>query len=151
MTYEARQIIQVESDGAVVSSVNPLPVDITPGAKVATQVLNVPLLAAGATTAIGDCTSIDLTGNPFLLALTVEATYAALATLGIRVHVLSSYDDIVWDTEDWDVWNPAFVAGGTIRETDDYDVCPMYLRVLIENLDPLQTVTNLAVVVTVGG
>lgn len=136
--------------GADISPANPVPVDVSPGAKTATTILTVANLPAGATTLIGACASIDLSGGPPTLALTIEATYNAAAALGIRIHVRTSYDDVNWDSEDWDAWNPTFTAGAAIRQTRHYDTSPMYVRVLVENLDAGQAVTNIAVIATVG-
>ncbi len=145
--YQKRALVV---GGADISAANPLPVDTSPGAKTATTVLTVANLALGATTLIGDCASIDLSGGPPTLALTIEATYNAIATLGIRVHVRTSYDDVNWDSEDWDAWNPTFTAGATIRQTNHYDTGPMYVKVLVENLDAAQAVTDVEVIATVG-
>ncbi len=149
-TVARRLLRAVFGGGFDISAAHPLPVDTSPGAKTATEVLDEASIAAGATTAIGDCDDIDLSGGPPTLALTVEATYHALATLGIRVHVRSSYDGTLWDSEDWDVWDAAFTAGIPIRETRNYDTDPMYLRILIENLDGGQAVTDVKVIATVG-
>lgn len=128
-------------------------VKISLSAKEATKVLDVANLLALATTALADCTAIDLSGGPVTLSLTVEATYDAFATAGIRIHVRSSYDNVNYDTEDWDTWNANFVAGVTItiRQTEDYDISPYGIKVLIENLDAAQAVSNIAVYVTIGG
>jgi len=61
-----------------------------------------------------------------------------------------SIDGADYDTEDWDTWNPAFAAGGVLRETAHYDTDPMYVKVLVENLDAAQTVTDVEVIATVG-
>lgn len=143
--YQKRALVV---NGADVSSSNPLPVDTTPGAKSAVGILDEATIAAAATTVLADCTAVDLSGTPLTLALTVEATYDALATAGIKVHVRSSYDGVVFDTQDWDSWTVAFTAGSSIRETRNYDTDPMYLKVLIENLDPAQAVTDVLVIAT---
>jgi len=149
-TVARRLLRAVFGGGADISAANPLPVDTSPGVKTATTVLDEAIVAAGATTVLADCISIDLSGGPDTLALTIEATYAALATLGIRIHVRASYDDVNWDTEDWDVWNPAFIVGPPIRQTRHYDTSPMYVRVLVENLDLAEDVTDVLVIATVG-
>jgi len=145
-----RVLQAVFGGGADISAANPLPVDTSPGAKTATTILDEASIAAATTTALGDCTAIDLSGGPTTLALTVECTYNAGAAQGIKIHVRTSYDGTNWDTIDWDSWTPSFTAGATIRQTKHYDTSPMYVKVLIENLDPAQTVTDVAVVATVG-
>lgn len=139
--------------GADISGANPLPVTIAPigGAKVVTEILNVTPILPLATTALGDCIAIDLTAMPMALAITVETTYDGAATQGIRVHARTSRNNVDWDTEDWDTWTPTgFAVGATIRQTEEYGSGPAYLRILIENLDPLQQVTNTRVFSTVG-
>ena len=146
----ARRLLQaVFGGGADISAANPLPVDTSPRVKTATTVLDEAIILAGATTVLADCISIDLSGGPDTLALTIEATYGA-AALGIRIHIRTSYDDVNWDTEDWDVWNPAFIASVPIRQTEHYDTSPMYVRVLVENLDLAVDVTDVLAIATVG-
>ncbi|KKM66803.1 hypothetical protein LCGC14_1477470 [marine sediment metagenome] len=55
-----------------------------------------------------------------------------------------------YDTEDWDSWTPAFVANAVLQQTKHYDASPVYVKVLIENLDPAQTVTDVEVVAAKG-
>ena len=210
--------------GADISSANPLPVDISPGVKTATTILNEAIIAFASLTTLVDCTALDLSSGPATLALTVKARYNAAAALGIRVHVRTSptnsasgthpgainllvmtdltahfiVNELIgltinnatdgssgvvtantettvtvaalaggttdqwnpgdaytipgadYDTEDWDVWDPAFVANAVLRETEHYDTSPMYVKVLIENLDAAQTVTDVLVIVARG-
>jgi len=156
MPVEGRQVVagytywQNAGVWVPVSAANPLPVDTSPGAKTATTVLDEATIAAGATTVLGDCTAIDLSGGPATLALTIEATYNGAATQGIKIHVRTSYDDTNYDTEDWDSWTPGFGAGLSIRQTKHYDTSPMYVKILVENLDPAQTVTAVKVISTRG-
>ncbi|MDD5510521.1 MAG: hypothetical protein PHI12_06920 [Dehalococcoidales bacterium] len=134
-----------------VSSLNPVPVVYTPGAKVITQIINLVSIAAGATTTLAQCAAIDLHNSGYqTLAITVEAIYNAIATRGITVHVRTSRDNVNYDTIDWDSWIPSFTAGISIRQTKVYSVDPAYIKVLIENLDPAQTVTGVMVYSTVG-
>ena len=131
----------------------PIPVALVPGAvpKVVTEILNEAVIAAAATTVLGDCAAIDMhTSGYNTLAITIETTYNAAATRGIRLHVMTSYDDVDYDTEDWDMWEPNFDAGATIRQTKIYDTDPAYVRVLVENLDAAQAVTNTIIHSTVG-
>ena len=210
--------------GASVSITNPLPVAISPAAKTVLTILDEAVIDALTTTALADCTPVDLTRGPITLALTVKARYDAAATQGIRVHVRTSptnsatgthtglvhltimtdavahfiANELVgltilnvtdgssgvviantettvtvaalaggtlnrwmtgdaytitgadYDTIDWDVWNPTFAAGAVLRQTEDYDTSPMYTKVLVENLDPARTVTDILVIAEVG-
>ena len=136
--------------GTIISAANPLPVDITPAEKTTSQIITLANLAAAATSTLANCTAVDLRGGPGSLTLTVVATYNGAAVLGLRVHVRTSRDNVNWDTEDWDTWVAGFTAGATIRETENYATDPMFLRVLIENLDAAQAITDLAVHASVG-
>ena len=61
-----------------------------------------------------------------------------------------SIDGADYDTEDWDAWNPTFTANAVLRQTKHYDVSPMYAKVLVENLDGAQAVTDVEVISTRG-
>lgn len=113
-------------------------------------ILVIPNLPAGVTTALANCSILSISDVARTLALTVAATYNAAATRGLRVHVRSSFDSVAWDTEDWDVWVAGFTAGATIRQTENYDTDPIFLRVLIENLDPAQAITDISVISSLG-
>lgn len=121
-----------------------------PRMKTTRGILIIASLGAGATSTLAACTALDLRNNSTTLALTVAATYNALATRGLRVHVRTSPDDVSYDTADWDVWDAGFAAGAAIRETQNYNVDPMYLKVLIENLDPARAITNILVTASMG-
>ena len=146
----AEALRDVLGGGANISAANPLPVDISPGLKTATQIITLANLALGATSTLANCTALDLRGGPETLALTVVATYNAAATLGLRVHVRTSPDNVNWDSDDWDVWTTGFTAGATLRETVNYDASPMFLKILIENLDAAQAITGIGVIASVG-
>lgn len=147
--YE-QMLRDVLGGGSNISATNPLPVDITAAPKTTQTILTLANLAAGATSLITQGNSLDLRGGPGSLALTVVATYNAAATLGLRVHIRTSPDNTNWDSEDWDAWTAGFTAGVTIRETENYVTDPMYLRILIENLDPARAITNISVIASVG-
>lgn len=210
-----RVLRAVFGGGADISALNPLPVTETAGGKGSAGVLDQATILAGVTTRLYDCVALDLSDCPKQLCLTIEVMYDAIATAGIRVHVISSYGDStggthtggmgvavltdvnnhfpipdgledltvvnstdgstapitantintvtaalgggianVWntgdiyyingagyDSEDFDVWSPAFVAGTFIRQTRPYLSDPRNLKVLIENLDPARPVT----------
>ncbi|GAI34469.1 unnamed protein product, partial [marine sediment metagenome] len=55
-----------------------------------------------------------------------------------------------YDTEDWDSFTPAFGADSSIRQTKHYDVDPVFLKVLVENLDPAEVVTDVKIIMAVG-
>jgi hypothetical protein len=55
-----------------------------------------------------------------------------------------------YDATDWDTWTPAFAADAVLRQTEHYDTHPMYVKVLVENLDPAVAVTDIQVIATRG-
>ncbi|MBU2578077.1 hypothetical protein KKA69_04580 [Patescibacteria group bacterium] len=61
-----------------------------------------------------------------------------------------SIDGADYDTEDWDSWSAAFTANAVLQQTKHYDTSPMYVKVLVENLDAGQAVTDVEVIATVG-
>jgi hypothetical protein len=186
--------------------------------------LNEAIIAAATTTALADCIALDLTAGYSTLALTVKARYNAAATLGIRIHVITSptnsatgthtaanhltimtdaaahfiANELIgltivnvtdgssgvvtantettvtvaalaggtlnrwttgdaytisgadYDAYDLDVWSPSFAADGVLRQTKLYETDPMFLKALVENLDPAQAVTDVVIVATRG-
>lgn len=294
---EPRPIVKArleDAAGVDISAANPLPVDISPGAKIATTILDLAAILATVTTTLADCTAqgthtgaadptimtdaaahfvadeligltiqnttdgsagvviantettvtvaalaggatnswntddaysivgfaLNMTLGKETLALTVKARYDVAATRGIRVHVITSpinsatgthpgapnplvmtdptahfiVNELVgltinnvtdgsagvitanteltvtvaallggatnqwnpddayaipgadFDTEDFDAWNPAFAADAVLRQTKIYDTDPMYIKVLVENLDPIVAVTDVLVI-----
>ncbi|GAH95683.1 unnamed protein product, partial [marine sediment metagenome] len=83
-----------------------------------------------------------ITGN------TETTVTAALA--GGTTNVWNTGDDYWitgagYDTEDFDTWEPGFVKDTFIRQTKVYDPDPIWFKVLIENLDPANAVTDVSV------
>jgi len=129
----------------------PVPSTFKLPAKSTSTILSEASIAAATTTVFANCTAVNLSSGKWTVALTIAVTYNALATRGIRVHPRSSYDNSNYDTEDWTTfWDPQFTAGATIRETLIYYTDVNYIKVLVENLDPIQTVTNVKVTATIG-
>ena len=58
----------------------------------------------------------------------------------------------IFDTEDWDVWEPAFADGAFVRQTKVYEVDPLEMKVLVENLEApaAETVTDVKIIATIG-
>jgi len=56
----------------------------------------------------------------------------------------------IYDTEDFDVWNPDFAAGEFIRETKVYETDAFEMKVLVENLEAIEDVDDVLVVATIG-
>lgn len=80
-------------------------------------------------------------------------TVAALAggvTNQWNTNDVYSIDGADYDTKDWDTWTPAFAINTVLRQTKNYNTSPMYLKVLVENLDPAQAVTDVEIISTRG-
>ena len=113
------------------------------------QIIEIPSLAAGATSSLADCYPIDLS-RLSTLSITGECTYHSAATAGLRLHLRASPDGDVFDTIDWDTWDIDFSAGATVRKTMNQNAFPLVLKVLVENLDSAQAVTDIKIT-AVGG
>jgi len=212
----------VLGDDADISIINPLWVRDRASGKAVAGLLNCDTVLAGTTSSLYNSGSLSLNECSRFLALTIEARYAAAATKGIKVHVITSIgnsdggthtggDDApslsddsahfripnglvglrvyngtdgssgvitgntettvtavlaggvanVWnsgddywitgagyDTEDFDTWEPGFAADTFIRQTKVYEPDPIFMKVLIENMDPVKDVTDVSVLFT---
>ena len=113
----------------------------------------------GDTSTLPDCWEFEVAGGANF-ALTVSATYNASATQGIAVHVYTSYTNRnnEYDTEELkdSSGNPVFgdmplTPGETCQVTRDISTSARFIKIIIENLDVAQTVTNIKVISTLGG
>ena len=127
------------------------------GAKVVTTLLSVASIAASTMSPASQ--AIDLHAGAATLAITITAVYDAAATTGIKVHVVTSPDNVQYDNAptvgssfngDWDSWIPNFLAGNKIQQTKNYDTAPAFIKVYIDNLDAVKPVTMVSVIATVG-
>ena len=122
--------------------------------KTATEILNKSNVAASSSTAIGDCTTVDLT-TIGQLALEAVVNFHASATGDVRVHLRCSTTD---DTTEWgqatldigagndgyfDITNPT--DGSTVRHTVIVWPDSLYLRVIVENLDAGQVIESVLI------
>ena len=71
--------------------------------KSATTIISSCTIKSGETTALADCTTIDLSRGTQLI-LTVKATYNSAATSGLAVYLYTSTDDSVYTDKWWDDW-----------------------------------------------
>jgi len=77
------------------------------------------------------------------------ATTVTAALAGGTANVWNTGDDYWitgagYDTEDFDTWTPGFTPGAFIQETKCYESDPVFLKVLVENLDVAQQVTDVS-------
>jgi len=106
-------------------------------------------LGAGAATDLDDCPLIG-TENVNSLTLTVECSYDAGATAGLRVKVFPSYDGLHCDTEPIEIFDNCFRAGQLCRRTVPLDPVLKFAKVVLENLDETNAVSDVKIVATVG-
>ena len=93
---------------------------------------------------------IYLESNNVNLSLTTGCTYSSSAKKGVKISIFSSYDRINYDTEPLETRILAFEAGATKRETFQVDTGTVsFLRVIVENLDSEQAVSNVKIVATI--
>ena len=94
-------------------------------------------------------------GSSGVITANAETTVTVAALAGGTANAWAtndvySIDGADYDSEDWDVWTPAFAADGILRQTKVYDDDVMYIKILVENLDAAQAVTDVEVIATVG-
>jgi hypothetical protein len=85
------------------------------------------------------------------VALTVECTHSKKATSGIRIRVRSSYDGIHYDSTDLCRFDERARPGWSWQKTFELDTGVRCIKVLVENTDPSEAVSDLKVTATLGG
>lgn len=113
-------------------------------------VLNLESLGPGKTTRLDDAPPVCL-GNVKRVALTVECTYRRSAKKAIRIHVRSSYDGINYDTTDLYTFNSDVKPGQLSRRTFELDAKVRFIKILVENLDDSESISNVKITATLGG
>ncbi len=66
------------------------------------------------------------------------------------VHVRASYDGINCDTEDLYTFDIPLAPGQKVSKTVELDAKVMFIKVIVENLDEAQNVTDVKVTATIG-
>ncbi len=112
-------------------------------------VLNLASLGSGRTTGLADCPAIGLSSIT-RLALTVRCTYSEQAKNGIRIHVVASADGMAYDTNDLFTLETAFKAGRMVQKSFDLNTSVRFIKVMVENPDKSETVTNLKINLSLG-
>lgn len=96
-------------------------------------------LAAGATSPLSDyvngCDSI-----------TCRCTYNASATKPAIVHLVSSPDNVVYDTEDFASFEMPLDAGNQVQKTLLIDSGLVNIKAKVENPDPTYAITDIKVI-----
>jgi hypothetical protein len=113
-------------------------------------VLNLERLGPNKVTALADSPPICL-GNTTDVTLTAECAYTKKARRPIRVHIRASYDGVNYDTADLTSFYNDFKPGKTARRTFELDTKVRFIKVLVENLDESEGVSDVRVIATLGG
>ncbi len=112
-------------------------------------VLNLERLGPNKFTALANSPPVCL-GNATDVTLTAECAYTKKARRPIRVHVRASYDGVNYDTADLTSFNNDFRPGETARKTFELDTKVRFIKVLVENLDESEEVSDVRVIATLG-
>lgn len=107
-------------------------------------------IAPKTTTAMADSPPICLS-HVSQFALTAECTFSSSAKAGIQVHARSSYDGIHYDTADLHHLELPCRPGKTARKTISIDTAVRFLKILVENLDESESVSDITITATLGG
>jgi hypothetical protein len=113
-------------------------------------VLNLESLDAGKTTRLEDSPPVCLS-SVGRVALTAECTFSQKAKKPIRIHVRSSYDGANYDTSDLYTFDSEFEPGQLSRKTFELDTGVRFIKVLVENLDESESVSNVKITASLGG
>jgi hypothetical protein len=112
--------------------------------------LNIESLGSGKTTSLADSPPVSLS-HITRLALTVECTYGKKAKKPIRIHVRASYDGMKYDTADLYTLDNDLRPGQLTRKTFQLDSKVRFIKVLVENTDQSQNVSDVKISATLGG
>ena len=113
-------------------------------------IINLDSLDAATAMTINNTPPINLS-NITRLALSAQCTYSKKTTRGIVLHVLASSDGKEYDTIDLFTLNVDVKRGQKVKKTFDLNTAARFIKVLVENPDKKEAVTDLKVVATLGG
>ena len=113
-------------------------------------ILNLDSLEPGKTTTLADSPPVCL-GSVKQVALTAECTYSEDAKKAIRIHVRSSYDGINYDTSDLYTFEDELKRGRLTRKTFELDTKVRFIKVLVENPDESNSVSDVKVTAALSG
>ena len=85
------------------------------------------------------------------VAITAQGTYGERSKLGIRLHVRSSPDGLKYDTSDLYTFEHDFEPGQTCRKTFELDTSVRFIKLLVENGDSAESVSNVKITAALGG
>jgi hypothetical protein len=103
-----------------------------------------------------ECSSLDACPTLSLehirrCALTLDCKFGSAAGAGLRLHVRSSPDGLRYDTADLAAFDLAQQARTVCRQTFDLDCGARFVKLMVENLDADQPVTDVSLTATLKG
>jgi hypothetical protein len=110
-------------------------------------VLHRPTLGPGQSTSASESPPVSLRGLS-RASVTVQGTRGPKATKGIRIQVLRSDDGSSWKTAE--VFEAESRAGQTMRRTFPLNLASKFAKILVENPDPSESLTDLTVTAKLG-
>ena len=113
-------------------------------------IINLDSLNAGAAMTINNTPPINLS-NITRLALSAQCRYSKNATNGLVLHVLASTDGKEYDTIDLFTLKLDIKPGEKVRKTFDLNTAARFIKVLVENTDSSQRVSDIKVTAILGG
>jgi len=113
-------------------------------------VLSRATLGPKTTTSLVDCPPVCLS-TVKRCALTAQCAYGQKAAKPVRIHVRSSYDGADYDTADLWHFDNELQPGALCRKTFEFDAKVRFIKVLVENADKAEQVSEVKVNVTLGG
>ncbi len=113
-------------------------------------VLNLESLEPGKMTLMDDSSPVSL-ANITRLSLTAQCLYSQNAKEALRIHVRSSYDGLNYDTTDLYTLIVDLQPGQLSRKTFLLESKVQYIKVMVENPDKEEMVSDVEVTVTLGG
>lgn len=90
-------------------------------------------------------------GNITKVALTAECTYDKEAQRSLRLRIRSSYDGINFDTVDLYSFDCDLKKGETTRKTFEPDTKVRFIKIIAENSDNAQPVSNVKIIASLSG
>ncbi|MFC1739398.1 hypothetical protein ACFL1G_10165 [Planctomycetota bacterium] len=121
-----------------------------PHFRLSMPILNLDLLDPKKHSLLENCCPVSLQAASNL-ALTIECNYNAEAKAGLRMHIISSYDGINYDTTDLYTFDNVLQPGRLARKTFHLESKAKFITVLVENLDENESVSDVKITATLGG
>ena len=111
---------------------------------------DIALLDAGKTTALADSPPVNLS-NITRLALTARCTYSKNSKRPIKLHVRSSNDGYSYDTTDLYTLESTLEQEQIVQKTFELDTNVRFIKVIVENMDKAENVSDVRITATLGG